>query len=817
MEHHLLERIIPLPKQAAITGTRWLRGDQIAIVSADNDAAMRSAAQLLHQAILGSTLASTSASTSTSTFALRLMIRSDDPELSALPNADQAYRIRPVEHGLELAGTTGVGVLNAARTLMQLVRGSGQSSVVSGQPSVVGRRSSVVGRQSAAVSGQPSAVDQQQFELPDITILDWPDLAERGEWGGNAAWDMANTAPLKMNLVEVGVMPGFDEHGKLRLTRITPPLDEAARAQGVKALPYVPHLGDLGKTTNLFQWRPELVSTPDPSEPLPPDYKPSICFSNPAAAAFLAELMDEIIRTLDANELNIWLTEEGVPCFCDGCRGQSTYVLETRLLAAAYRLIKAQHPGFTLRILLTQGSYPVNDQVLAEVPADMGATYYSGTHTYDSSHQPMIYGLLEAFIARGGWLGVYPQVDNSWRTVFPFTGPQFIRARMQEFAHKGLKSVTGYATPSNRFWDFNVAGLAEWGWNADGRDEHAFARAWAVRQGMHDVEGFARWACLIGPLGWDLAGSRFPMRLFWDPATSIVDGSTELDFGDGLLAEIPSPEHLQANIAAARDALALAEALAEPACIAESQVVLHSYLFLEALKALSDGLRLPSTLSPTHPLSPAIAPALAALDDAAEAVVKALWDWGCLVYPETPAKPQHRFEETMSVFAQVLTEAYRAAGRLGMADPRPAWRDHAIGGWSAADFGTPEATLRFDVTGLLDGPGSYRVMFRFEGGAYGLDILAVSFREVAPSNGKAKGAGEREVARVEPKSYGYGDSPPPPHIGRYEAWNDVRLDLPAIQPGARYIVQADVRGIPADAPADRRTSAGEVSLRRAWA
>ena len=373
--------------------------------------------------------------------------------------------------------------------------------------------------------------------MPLATILDWPDLAERGEWGGNAAWDLDHTAPLKMNLVEVGVLPGFDEHGTLRLTRITPPIDEQARALGMKALPYVPHLGDLGKTTNLFQWRPELMSTPDPTQPLPPDYKPSICFSTPAAAEFLAELMGEIIRTLDADELNIWLTEEGVPCFCDhaergGCRGQNTYVLETRLLAAAYRLVKTQHPGFTLRILLSQGSYPVNDLVLAEVPPDMGATYYSGTHTYDSSHGPMIYPLLESYIGRGGWLGVYPQVDNSWRTVFPFTGPQFIRARMREFVGKGLRSVTGYATPSNRFWDFNVAGLAEWGWNADGRDEHAFARAWAARQGqdMADVEGFARWACLIGPLGWDLAGSRFPMRLFWDPAKTILDGSAPLDF-----------------------------------------------------------------------------------------------------------------------------------------------------------------------------------------------------------------------------------------------------------------------------------------------
>jgi len=819
MQAALLERVIPLPKQAAIAGTRWLRADRIRIVAPSEEAPVRMAVQALQERISGA------AATTDFSFTLRLMVQPDDAELLALPNANQAYRIRPVENGLELGGTTGVGVLYAARTLAQLV-------------------------QIAPSEGGPNDI-----ELPLAIILDWPDLAERGEWGGNAAWDLDRTAPLKLNLVEVGVVPGFDEQGKLRLTRITPELDETARALGVTALPYVPHLGDLGKTTNLFQWRPELMGTPDPNEPLPSDYKPSLCFSNPAAAAFLAELMDEIIETLDADALNIWLTEEGVPCFCDGCRGQNTYVLETRLLAAAYRLVKAQHPNFVLRILLTQGSYPVNDQVLAELPADMGATYYSGTHTYDSSHKPMIYGLLEGFIARGGWLGVYPQLDNSWRTVFPFTGPQFIRARMQEFVHKGLQSVTGYATPSNRFWDFNVAGVAEWAWNADGRDAHAFARAWAVRQqrsthllastrpepvegrrfdelsdrgegrrdaelsdrtlnqGMADPEGFARWACLVGPLGWDLAGSRFPMRLFWDPATTILDGSTEIRFGDGLLAEIPSAEHLQANIESARQALALAQALGDPArraAVAESQVVLNAYLFLEALKAISDTLRQPSTMSPERPIAATLPAALAALDAAAEAVVRGLWDWGCLVYPQTPEKPQHRFEETMSVFAQVVTEAYRSAGRLGIADPRPAYRDRPLGGWSAADFPTTEATLRFDATDLLDGPGPYRVMFRFTGGAYGLDILAVSFRETDET-------GEREVARIEPKSYGYGDSPPPPHIGRYEAWNDVRLDLAEVKPGVRYFLAAEVRGIPTDAPAEQRTSSGEVLLRRAWA
>ena len=236
MQHALLERVIPLPKRASITGTRWLPADRIAIIAPSEDATVRTAVRVLQEAIPGSV----SASTSTSTFILRLTVLPDDGELLALPNAAQAYRIRPVENGLELAGTTGVGVLYAARTLAQLVR--------------------------VGIPDQGPA----EVEVPLATVLDWPDLAERGEWGGNAAWDLASTAPLKMNLVEVGVLPGFDEHGKLRLTRITPPIDQEARALGVKALPYVPHLGDLGKTTNLFQWRPELMGTPDPSSAAAP-------------------------------------------------------------------------------------------------------------------------------------------------------------------------------------------------------------------------------------------------------------------------------------------------------------------------------------------------------------------------------------------------------------------------------------------------------------------------------------------------------------------------------------------------------------------
>jgi hypothetical protein len=770
----LLERMIPLPKRVSLTGIRATTNEAVIVGEVLASPIIARAADVLLSALPGARIGRRGL------YEIRLVTAPDDVELVALPNADQAYRIGPLpgsDLGIALTGVTDVGVLYAALTLAQLVR--------------------TVRTERGVVAA----------EIPLGVIVDWPDLAERGQWGGDAAWDIGLTAPLKMNLIEVGVLPKLDDKGKLSLQLTTPPICADALRQGVKALPYVPHLGDLGKYSNLFELRPGLMSTPNPDEPLPPDYKPSLCFSKPAAAELLAQMMTASIHTFGVcgKELNIWLTEEGVPCFCDGCRGQNTYVLETRLIASAYRMVKRDHPDFRLRILLTQGSYPVNDQVLAAVPADMGVTYYSGTHTYDSSHQPMIYPLLATHAAKGGWLGVYPQVDNSWRTVFPFTGPQFMRNRMREFASKKLQSVTGYATPSNKFWRFNVAALAEWGWNAKGRDERQFARAWARRQGIADAEGYAEWAVQIGPLGWDLAGSRFPMRLFWDPARTILEKPTAMTYGDGLLAEIPSAAHLDANIAAAEKALAMATTLGMRECVAESQVVLNSYVFLKALIAISQTPRTPATVQEQGKH-------LAVLGEAAAATVRALWEWGCEVYPLTPTKPQHRFEETMSVFAQVVTEAYRRAAEAGVADPHPAWSDRTVGAWTEKDFRAGEARLTFDVTRLLDGAGAYRVMFRYLGGGYGADILLA---EVWQGQGK----GARRVARIEPKSWGYGDKPPAPHIGRYEAWNDVRLDVDAVELGQSYYLRVKLGGLPRRGVVaeERRTTRGEVCLRRAWA
>ena len=154
-------------------------------------------------------------------------------------------------------------------------------------------------------------------EIPQATILDWPDMEERGQWGGDTVYDMARTSSLKMNMIEVGIVPHFDEQGKLGISLLTPPICNEARALGVKPIIYVPHLGDLGKYSNIFKFRPGLMSTPNPDEPQPADYEPSVCFSKQASAELIADLMAEVIRALSpcGMDMNIWLTEEGTPCF----------------------------------------------------------------------------------------------------------------------------------------------------------------------------------------------------------------------------------------------------------------------------------------------------------------------------------------------------------------------------------------------------------------------------------------------------------------------------------------------------------------------
>ena len=245
----------------------------------------------------------------------------------------------------------------------------------------------------------------------------------------------------------------------------------------------------------------------------------------------------------------------------------------------------------------------MNDKILAAASPETKIIYYDGGRTYDSSHRPMIYPLLEDFARSGRWLGVYPQLTSSWRTVFPFTGPQFMRARMNEFVDKRLNAMIGYAAPSNRYYEFNVTAAAEWSWNSRGRSPRDFAEAYARWTGISHPERFGEWADLIGEVGWDLAGSRvvegliLPEEALFESAQKSraykLNDLQEMRFGQGLLSEFPDRKHFEARLASAARALKLAETEGDERMVDESRSVIGALHLLDGLIELSDTKGLP--------------------------------------------------------------------------------------------------------------------------------------------------------------------------------------------------------------------------------
>ncbi len=774
------KRVIPLPKKMDIAraDTAAFPSDEIFLAMPRlNDPLLETAGRLLRRFARGRRgfqirLTLTDGSCPDK---IRLAIRD-------LPNRDQAYAIEPLVErgrltGLILAANTPLGLLYAARTLDQLV-------------------------------ALPEPPDQK-IKLPKVSIVDWPDLAERGEWGGNAAKDLAWLAERKLNVIEVHPKLGFNEDGSPSAELDRDMLAEGSRV-GVKIVPIILHLEQLAGT-GLFKHHPETAATPDPSKPLPTDYAPGVCFSSPKTVDLLAGWMGLLLDLPGVSEVDVWLSETESGCFCPDCLGRNPFVMETRGITSAFEKARTGRPKAALRILLTQASYDSNGLILEAVRPDTKVIYYDGGRTYDSSHKPMITPLLADF-ARRRWLGVYPQLTNSWRTVFPFSGPQFILARMQEFAAKGLASMIGYATPSNRYYDFNVTAAAEWSWSARGRSVREFAEAYAARRGFPQPAKFAEWLEKAGDVGWKLAGSRAVERLiFGAGGQSFVDGRIQpgrssallknLKFGGDLFAEFPDEKDFGESLVRARAGHRLAQEAGDPRVTDESECVLGMMEFLASLEEAAGAWR-----AAGEPDKSALEKALRNIDITAQKLTASVYRWGMRANPLPHPELSSRFRDTVGFAASTADQVWRLAAGAGIEDPQPDYRRRSALTWTEKDFaGGPTAALRTDITDLLSGAGEYDVTLQFLEGASGISVRAVSLSRGATP----EAAGEIDADRWDFK------------IGRWDNYIDYWLTLSpekaaAAKEGDRYFLEVELTGPPAELPAERRTTSGFAAVRRSW-
>ena len=159
---------------------------------------------------------------------------------------------------------------------------------------------------------------------------------------------------------------------------------------------------------------------------------------------------------------------------------------------------------------------------------------------------------------------------------------------MAEFVGKRLQCLCGYATPSNRFYDFNVTAAAEWSWNAHGRSERDFALAWATRQGLADPEKAADWAVTLGPVGWDVYGAHPLLDWIYHGVDDLPKAGTRPHLGTGHFLYFPTMKHFDADLAACDRAMSLANAIQSPAIIEETHVIRGLVGMLKGLYLMAD-------------------------------------------------------------------------------------------------------------------------------------------------------------------------------------------------------------------------------------
>ncbi len=798
--------LIPLPKQIAIQQKVELSASDVKLTSlGDSSPAVKTAAEQIRslfkqkagadcrsggfEIILGVCDASGKLGSSSIMGARKL---------ASLPNAEQAYLIRPLgANRLVLTALNERGVYYAAQTLCQLLE---------------------------------SCFHDGRVVIPLATIVDWPDLAERGLWGGSANQDIVWMSHYKMNLIESHVTLTVTHEGRGQ-AKADQQLIDLGRSHALSFVPVITHLNGLAKT-GLYKLFPELEGKGDHAVHATHKDLVAPCCSQPKLTNVLADWMKSLASQPGVDTICAWLSElQNQFCDCSMCRvaGVGQHALEARCLINAWRIARKEHPNLQLRILLTQGSYKTNANVLAEIPPEVEVTYYDGSRTYDSSRDPMIYPLLERYAASGRWLGCYPQLTASWRIVCPWSCPQFIKYRMSEFVDKKLKCLCGYATPNNRLYEFNVTAAAEWSWNVHGRDTRQFAVAYWTRKradnvshnhdgkrpqsrldsssgasvtGCKNPEAAADWAVMLGPVGWDVYGSRIPAHNFFGRAASLVAGRRAPKLGEkGMFRYFPTQQHFDRDLAICDKAVVIAEQLDNPLMLNETKVIQGYVRMAKAIYVIAKQVH--ATKKPTYAQRIVLQKVLGQLTIAAMDTAEALQQWErcCRKDPEVGIGGS-RLQDTIDVTLKTASDIAQSLESSGIRNVIGSCLQHEVGKWVTEDFDHgAKITKRFDVTRQIRSPGTYFVRFKYTSGWNGLRIARVALAG-APANEPDK----------------LTDLSVDKHTGSAavrNVANQYTVTLDNYNPAVRYFIEADVIGTPRKGrPLNRQGCNGSVSLQR---
>ena len=467
----------------------------------------------------------------------------DVSPLDDVPNRKQAYLIQPEGNArLILSALDGRGVYYAAQTLIQLLE---------------------------------RTVSSESVSLPLATVRDWPDIEERGLWNfPDAAEWVPWMASLKLN------------YGKMSDTRLTTierdrpnsaeievDLLRSAARRAFNYVPYILHLNFL-HDWGLFEAYPELAGKGDGA--LAGRYfahkqgnqHRAPCASQPKLVEILAEWM-ESIAAQGGEDISCWLTERPAQCGCESCTAVGQFVLEARAFTAAWRKARERFPELEIRLFLSTTTSERDHQVVAEAPPEIKIERCCAGWLERFPHHPrdlIANPLLDRSAAEGRWvasydvpIGAYGRVDTPEFKV-PERSAHRIRDHVEQLSarrYSGAYGMLAWQTLARKTCDFNIAALAEWSWNGNGRNEKGFATAWAQRSGFSDPERVGRWAALLGPIEFAVYDSDFPFCYSWSQAIEMVDRRERPMLGEGMFRYYLDAEDFERKKSVCADAMTL--------------------------------------------------------------------------------------------------------------------------------------------------------------------------------------------------------------------------------------------------------------------
>ncbi|NUQ62320.1 MAG: hypothetical protein HUU20_07515 [Pirellulales bacterium] len=399
--------------------------------------------------------------------------------LKDLPNRDQAYVIQPVgTNRLVVAALADRGLYYGTRTLAQWFE---------------------------------SRLAKTAVEIPLASVVDWPDLEERGFWHMPVSlvpW----LASMKMNRFYVyhtfevdnaGIHPesAYYETEEAVRREWTPPY-EKARRYAAEVVPGPTHMDFWEARCNGYREAfPHLIGKGEAAKnpfvfPKWPQRVP--CASHPDMVKILTAVLTELAAQ-KASEVMVWMSEyPHARCECEACSKEGQFRAEARVTLEAWREAQKQYPNLKVSLFFGRGgfyppperSYPDQQikDIVASLPPEVSFLASMGCDGLDGR-------LLADFAAKGKRIARCNIVGLSAIYV-----SEDIRSRMAGIVadqYIGAWQFTpgGHGDPASfrRKFNFRLCALAEYAWNASGRSAKDFAEAWACRQGYKDPAAFVEW------------------------------------------------------------------------------------------------------------------------------------------------------------------------------------------------------------------------------------------------------------------------------------------------------------------------------------